>query len=338
MYVDAVGNGSTGREVRTGARILTLLAAPSNRFILHKLSQGPRRLVDLRREASSVPPTTLRGHLRQLSEIGAIAKRRLHPFPSVREYVLTGPAGRELRFVATTLESWLANAPDGPLSPDDEIARAAVKALVEGWSSTMLRALAPGPLTLTELDRLIGSISYPALDRRLAAMRLAGQVEARPSQGKGTPYAVTEWLRRGVAPLTAAVRWERHHLPDETAPIAPLDAEAGFLLVMPLLKLPAELTGSCRMGVEFGDGGERRLVGVTVGIDQGRVVSCTTRLESNPGSWATGPVAAWLRNAIEADPHRLELGGDRRLARALLDGVNRALFHPGRSAEPSPVE
>lgn len=320
--------GASGSRGRAGARVLSLLAAPLNGEILEKLSHGPRRLAELRRETGSTPPTTLRTHLRELSEIGVVAKRRLSPFPSIREYELRGLPGRELRFVATTLEGWLANAPEDPLPFGSEEGRVAIKALIEGWSSTMLRALASGPLTLTQLNQLIGSLSYPSLERRLTAMRSAGLVEVSRNPGKGTPYAVTRWLRQGMAPLAAAIRWERHHLPDETAQITPLDAEAGFLLAIPLLKLPAELSGCCRLGVEFIQGGEQCLVGVTVDIEQGRVASCTTRLESSPTAWATGPPAAWLRTAIEADPNRLELGGDRRLVRAMVDGLNRALYGP----------
>ncbi len=313
---------------RTGTRVLTLLAAPLNALVLNKLAQGPRRLVELRRETGS-PQTTLRAHLKELSEVGAIAKRRLHPFPSVREYVLTNRAGSELRFVARILEGWLADAPREPLAIGSDDGRAAVKALVEGWSSTMLRSLAAGPVTLAELDSAIESLSYQSLERRLAALREAGLVAGkRSASGKGTPYEVTEWLRRGAAPLAAAIRWERNHLAEVTAPLTPVNAESGLLLAVPLLRLPAELSGSCRLGVEFDNGGERHLVGVTVGVEEGRIASCTTRLDSSPGSWATGTVAAWLRVAIEADPGRLELGGNRRLAHALVNGLNRALFPP----------
>lgn len=312
---------------RTGTRILTLLAAPLNALILNKLAQGPRRQVELRRETGS-PQTTLRAHLRELSDVGAIAKRRLHPFPSVREYVLTNRAGSELRFVATTMEAWLASAPRKPLPLGGEEARAAVKALAEGWSSTMLRALAAGPVTLAEIDAAIESLSYQSLERRLAALRLAGLVEGKRGQGKSAPYEVTEWLRKGAAPLAAAIRWERKHLTDVTAPVTPVDAECGLLLAMPLLRLPTEMSGSCRLGVEFEDGGERRLVGVTVDVEEGRVASCTTRLDGKPAAWATGSVSAWLRVAIEADPGRLELGGKQRLAYALVDGLNQALFVP----------
>jgi len=311
---------------RTGTRILTLLAAPLNALILSKLSQGPRRLVELRRETGS-PQTTLRAHLKELSEVGAIAKRRLHPFPSVREYVLTNP-GSELRFVATTLEAWLAKDPGEPLPLGGDAARAEVKALVEGWSSKMLRALAGGPVTLAEIDETIESLSHQSLERRLAGLRRAGLVTGGSGQDRSTRYEVTERLRQGIAPLVAAIRWERKHLTEVTAPVTPVDAETGLLLAIPPLRLPAEMSGSCRLGVEFDECGERRLVGVTVSVEEGRIVSCTTRLDSSPGSWATGPAAAWLRVAIEADPSRLELGGNQRLARALLDELNRALFPP----------
>jgi DNA-binding HxlR family transcriptional regulator len=328
--MDAAGIGGNGSEERTGTRVLTLLTAPLNGLILHELSQGPRRLAELRHETGSPPQTTLRTHLKQLREIGVVARRRLNLFPSIREYELTSLPGRELRFVATTLEGWLASAPSDPLPIGSEVAQAAIKAFVDGWSSTTLQALAPGPLTLDELDRTVDSPSRSSIERRLAAMHLAALVEPRPDAGGGTPYAVTEWSRQGMAPLAAAIRWERHHLPNDTVPIAPLDVEAGFMLTVPLLRLPPELSGSCRLSVELDNGGDRYLVGVTVVVAQGRVTSWTTRLESSPAAWATGPAAAWLRNAIEADPNRLELGGDHRLVRALLDGLNRALFGPIR--------
>lgn len=312
---------------RTGTRVLTMLAAPLNALVLNKLAQGPRRLVELRHETGS-PQTTLRTHLKELSEVGAIAKRRLHPFPSVREYVLNNRAGTDLRFVATTLETWLARAPRKPLQLGSDEARAAVKAMVEGWSSTMLRPLAAGPVTLAEIDAAIESLSCQSLERRLTALRLAGLVEAKRDQGKSTPYEATEWLRQSTAALSAAIRWERRYLPDVTVPVTPVDAEAGLLLAIPLLRLPAEMSGSCRLGVEFEDGGGRQLVGVTVDVEEGRISSCTTRLDGKPASWATGPVAAWLRGTIEADPGRLELGGNQRLARAIVDGLNRALFVP----------
>lgn len=320
----STGNGS-GIGARSGAQTLVLLATPLNCLILQALSEGPRQQAELRRAAGSPAATTLRAQLKRLAEIGAIEKHRRNRFPGVLEHELT-TAGRDLLFVAATLERWLGAAPKSPLPLGSSAAKAAIKALTEGWSTTMLRALAAGPLSLTELDGVIGSLSYPSLERRLGAMRLAGQVEPQRGDGRSTPYAVTEWLRHGVAPIAAAARWERRHLASTTAPVGRLDVEAAFLLAVPLLQLPAELSGSCRMAAELSNGRKRRLAGVMVEVEQGSIASSTTHLHGKPDAWALGSAVAWLDTVIEDDASRLGLGGDCDLARALLSGLHGVLF------------
>lgn len=303
---------------------MDLLAKPLNGLILRQLSDGPKPLVHLRRECGSPAQTTLRAHLRELEATGTVARRKRNDFPGTVEFELER-AGTELLFVVGAVERWLERAPDGPLAFGSGEAKAAIKALADGWSSTMLRALAARPLSLTELDRIIAGLSYPSLERRLAAMRLAGHVKSCPSEGKGTPYAVTAWLRQGIAPLAAAARWERRNLPDGS-PIGRVDTEAAFLLTLPLLQLPPDLSGSCRMGVEMGNRVERRLIGAMAYVDGGRVASCSVRLQSSADAWATGSINAWLRAVIAADTDTLQLGGDQRLARALVGGLHRVLF------------
>jgi DNA-binding HxlR family transcriptional regulator len=307
--------------------VLTLLATPISGTVLLALSEGPKRLVDLRRACGSPAQTTLRAHLRELEGFGAIEKRRGSSFPAAIECELTS-AGRELLFVASAIERWLGTAPEGQLPFGTPEAKAAIKALVDGWTSTMLRALAARPLSLTELDGVVTGLSYPSLERRLGAMKLAGQVQACPGEGegKGTPYTVTGWLRLGIAPLAAAAAWERRHLPEDSSPIGRIDTEAAFLLTLPLLRLPPQLSGSCRLGVEMNKGRDRRLVGAMAHVEKGRIASCNVRLDSNPDAWATGSTGAWLRAVIGADVDGLELGGDQRLARALLEGLHGSLF------------
>jgi DNA-binding HxlR family transcriptional regulator len=166
--------------------------------------------VELQRETGSPAQSTLRSHLAAFQKTGVVVKRRGSTFPSSLEYELAEP-GRELRLVTVILESWLAAAPDGPLQLGTSAGKAAVRALADAWSSTMLRALAIRPLTLTALDSIVTNLNYPALERRLTALRLAGLVEPASGNGAGTPYALTRWLRRGVAPLAAASRWERRN-------------------------------------------------------------------------------------------------------------------------------
>jgi DNA-binding HxlR family transcriptional regulator len=257
-----------------------------------------------------------RGILREVLE---------HPLQlgSGSQYRIT-PGGREMLFVAFVAERWLQSAPHGPAAFDSQEAERAVGALVGGWTSTLVHALARGPLTLPELDRAIEGMSQRRLRRHLAAMLEAGQVETRPDDGEGAVYAVTDWLRAGIAPIAVAARLERRDPKEGMAPLESLDVKAGFLLTLPLLELPKELSGTCRLGVNLEDG--EGLAGVTVRLEEGRVVSCTVGLDGEADAWAAASAGDWLDTVIEPDAKRVRTGGDRWLAAALLDHMHGALF------------
>lgn len=304
---------------------MSLLAVPLNVHVLEALAEEPRSLVDLRRAVGSPPQTTLRGHLRKLTELGVLERRRRTNFPGNVDFAL-GPAGADLLGVAGTLQSWLAGAPDGPVTLGSLAARSAIKALVDGWDSAIVRALAARPLALTDLNRLISDLNYPSLERRLAAMRLSGQVEATAASSRGTPYAASDWLRRAVAPLAAAARWERRFAPESSATISRLDVEAAFLLAVPLAQMATEASGVCRLAVEVRRSGNGPgLVGVITGIDQGRIVSCIARLDGSADASVSGSVSAWIQATIEDEVGALEVSGARDLAGRLLISLRRAL-------------
>ncbi len=310
---------------RAGAWALSLLGTAPNAIVLQALGEGPSGLAELQGRGGS-PGSTLRARLRELVDAGVIETWRSRGFPRGRtEYELTA-SGEELLGVIGILDRWLDESPNGNRGFGGDGAKAAVGAMAEGWSATLLRALAAKPLSVADLDSLISSFNYPSLERRIAAMRHAGQVEARPMNGRETPYAVTDWLRRGVAPLLAAIRWERTYLNGSGTPIAGIDVEAAFLLAVPLLRLDPEVSGSCRLAVELPSGGEQRVVGVLANLDAGSVVSCVSRLDGNVDAWASGSVGAWFRALIDGDGGSLELGGDGRLARTLVTGLHDALF------------
>jgi DNA-binding HxlR family transcriptional regulator len=317
-------NGQGKGKVRAGSFSLSLLSAPLNVLVLQALKAETTSLMDLCRAAGSPPQTTLRKQLQALADIGVVSKQRRSGFPTAVDYELAGP-GEELMWVATVLQNWLSAAPDGPLVLGDRAAKSAIKALVEGWSTTLIRALAARPLALTELDALISGLSYPSLERRLVSMRMAGQVSPCRGKGRGTPYAVSDWLRLATAPLAAAVRWERRHLPEKTPPVARLDVESGFLLAVPLLRLPVEQSGVCRLAVGSANGEERRTAGVLVGVEEGRIAYCRARLEGKADAWASGSTMAWLRAMLDREADELEVGGDCRLAEEIVAGLSRAL-------------
>jgi DNA-binding HxlR family transcriptional regulator len=268
----------------------------------------------------------MRSHLRNLTHLGVLERRRQSEFPGSVDYELARP-GRELIAVAEVLQTWLADSPQGPMSLGSPAAKGAIKALVKGWSSAIVRALAARPLSLTDLNRLISDLNYPSLERRLAAMRLAGQIEAQPGKTRATPYTVTDWMRRSVAPLAAATRWERQHNPDQSKPITRMDIESAFLLAVPLARLPVGATGSCRLAVEIRNTGrDPDLAGVQVNIESGQVVSCLARLEGPTDASISGTASSWITTVTKADAEGLDVGGEPNLGWGLLVALREAHF------------
>lgn len=313
---------------------MLLLAAPPNAGVLRALADGPKQQVDLRREAGSPAQTTLRDQLKRLIGAGAVTKHRRNRFPGTLEYELS-PAGAELAQVADVVEDWLATGPSGALRLSDDGAKAAIRSLTDGWSTTMLRALAAGPRSLTQLDRLITGLNYPSLERRLGGMRLAGLVEAQSANGHGTPYAVTDWTRSGVAPLAAAARWERRHRCQEAPPIGRIDFETAFMLALPFSAADPSQTGSCRMAVELSRAGQPRVAGVTVAVVDGHVASCTTNLSGEANAWVHGDASAWLDALVAGADQRLEYGSDCAFARTVVTGMHMALFRTPHLRQPT---
>jgi DNA-binding HxlR family transcriptional regulator len=298
---------------RAGGNALALLLSPLNVHILQALEEGPLPPLDLRRRVGFPPESTMRMYVRDLSRMGVIERRRQEGFPPAVDYVLT-EAGRALLKVGDALQVWLDAAPEGPIVLGSPAAKSAVRALVEGWTTNIVRALVARPYSLTELSSLIVKTSYPSLERRLGAMRVTNQIEHLPGTGRGKPYRATEWLRQAVLPLTAATGWERKYAPEVTTRIGRLDVEAAFLMAVPLVALPADITGNCRLAVELQNGSSPVFAGVVASFDRGKLASCSVRLEGEAAAWATGSAMSWLREMNGGQGTQLELGGDMRLA------------------------
>lgn len=304
-----------------------LLATPLNVEILRRLAQGSRSLQDLRSDLGLPPQSTMRLYLRSLAEIGAIERHSRSEFPTSVDYGIT-PTGRALLRVGDRVEFWLKGMPDGAKELGTTGAKSAIRALVEGWSSHVVRILAARSLSLTELNSLIPRISYPSLERRLAAMRECGLVEMEQGTSRMKPYKVTPWLRRAVAPVTAAIAWERTNVKDRSPGVRRLDVEAAFLLVAPLLDLSDDINGRCRLAVEVHDGIAPVFAGVIVCVEDGEVTSCVANLEGEAEAWASGKPLTWLRQMNLSPGRDLEIGGDRRLARSVLKALSRTAKEP----------
>ena len=313
---------------RAGARILSLFANPLNTEVLRAHADGPQRLGHLHRRLDWAAEATLRGSVASLRQAGALEKRRTE---GARNAVATGLtcAGEEMLAVPDALERWLGQCPNGPVAIDDERVKVAVKALAEGWSSTLMRAIALSPRSLTELSSLIPEVSYPALERRIGWMRASGQVIALPKEGRGTPYAPTDWLRGAVAPLCIAGRCERRHI-DDAPPITDVEVEAAFLLTLPLVRLPQASNGSCLLASRTDPdthGADPVLAGTMVKVIGGEIVSISAELSSEPATWAIGTSDVWLDAVIDGRIENLRIGGaNPSLARDLIQGLHSKLF------------
>jgi DNA-binding HxlR family transcriptional regulator len=244
------------------------------------------------------------------------------------------PAGglRELPYVARVLATWLGESPTGPLRIREEEGLLAIGALAAGWSSTVVHALSGAALTIEELQEATGAVNREALEARVAALEDAGLVELLEGPAGEVRYAPTPWLRRGAAPLGAAARNECRLHSLASAPPDVLDVGAAFLLTLPLVKLPADLSGPCRLGVEMSRGGRRvrghrlGMAGATAHVENGRVVSVDLELDPWPESWATGGPIGWLDTLVDPSAERVDVGGGARLAEALIEGLHRELF------------
>lgn len=242
--------------------------------------------------------------------MGAVEK---HKADGARNAVATAltPTGEELLVVAGRLEAWLGQCPNGTIPIDSDHVKVAVKALAEGWSSTLMRALAISPHSLTELSTLIPGVSYPSLERRIGWMRASGQIDALPKGSRGTPYAPTDWLRRSVAPLCVAGRCERRYMAD-ARPITDIEIEAAFLLTLPLVQLPETAAGTCLLAsrTDNAEGGARApLAGVTVEVAAGKIAATSVEWEGEPATWAIGSSDAWLDAVLDGEMEDLRIGG-----------------------------
>jgi hypothetical protein len=280
--------------MRAGAHILLLAADPINRDILRKVLERPVELAP--------------GEVYRVS-----------------------PGGREVLYVAFVVEQWLQSAPHGSLVFDGGEAETAVTALAEGWSASVVHMLAREPLAFAELEEAskLGAaepLTREELEQLVATMEACRQIVALPGGEGGPMYALTDWLRSGIAPLIASARLERREPMEGMQPIDELDVEAGFRMALELVELPPQLSGTCRLGFNLDDEESQPMTGVTAEIDQGRAVACRPGLDREANAWAAASAADWLDTVIEPDTKRVRTGGDAWLTKALVEAFHQTLF------------
>lgn len=239
------------------------------------------------------------------------------------------PAGREVPLVGGVLQQWLDRRPQGGVAVGEGSGEP-LWSLLSGWNATIVHAFAAAPTTTHEAQERIGVLDLAQVEARVDLLVDAGLLEPLPPAPAGPDregrYEPTDWLRQAVAPLAVAARLELRHPPGDTAPIAAQDVEAALTLSLPLAALPPKLSGSCSLSVELDRDVVGGPVGITVGLERGRVVSVRPGLDYEADSWAIGSTSAWLDTVIEEDVESIPTGGERSIPQALLTALHRALF------------
>ncbi len=326
---EASGDGKVGFKARAGALTLFYVCSPLDRETLLTLLAEATTGAQVMEEEIELPS--------EKAQIDSVFADRYMIEPAdpnlgpdeVDENTLMQPtpAGREVPFVAATLQRWLRRCPSGPIPLNDDAA-GVVLPLITGWCSSVTHTLAGGPLSAEEACEALQVLPLDLVEALIETMGEAGHVEALPAvDGDGGPYyAVTDWLRMGIAPLAASARMELRHPHGDTAPIAAADVVAALQLTLPLLRTSRGLSGACALSVELDEGVLGSPAGVTARIEQRRVVACEPGTDPQADAWVAGSTAAWLDAVIDRDTGRLETGGDERLAGALLKGLHKKLF------------
>lgn len=316
-------------RLRAGGRALLLLADPASVSIVRQLAPGPLENTELLERIGFVSRSTFFQRMRDLEELSLLSRTRRGGVPPVAECRLER-AAEGLLPVARRLDVWLMEAPRGPLRLGESYATATVRALALAWGSTLLRWLAEEPRTLGELGQRVQLLGYRKLERIVRDLVEVGLLERGGIEGRLPTYAVTEWGRQAASTLTAAMRWERQAVPEQSAPVASIEAEGVMLLGLPMIELPREASGTCALLVEGEASRDEGMSGAVVRICEGRPVRWMAAggmqsgaIELEVDCWVKGSTLAWL-GAYWPSADLLRVGGGKaELAEMVLAALRR---------------
>lgn len=316
---------------RAGSQALSVFAYALNARVLQAHADGPVSLGELESTLGWAAKASLRAATAQLCGLDALKREGRRPIVTK----LT-PAGRDLLSLANTLERWFSHSPYGALDFDHGAARGIVRALVAGWDSTIVQALAEGPCRLAELRWEVDDHSYPALKRRFVNLRTASLLTPIDEEARSPTYEATPFLRHVVGPLGLAVQWERDHA-YEAPSLAPRDLTALLLLCLPLAELPSSASGSCVFATPSeplpSNGGTSSPTTISLVVEKGRVVSLAKNASSRPATWALGSSDAWLDVLLDCQIRRLRLHGpDAKFAWGVLVSASEAILQAAGSS------
>ena len=316
----AAGPGSA----RAGSRALSLFARTLSADVLRAHEEGALSPGALRERLGWAAPASLRAATADLRRHGALARGAEHGTATE----LTA-AGRGLLTVADGVERWLSSSAFGALRLSDAAARGVVRALVAGWDSTMVHALAERPRTLAELSAEIQPYSYPALKRRLGQLRTAGLAARVGGDERSPAFGATAALHRAAESLALAGRWELD-FPDGSGRPTSRDLEAILMLGLPLAAAPPGVSDSCVLAVsraiESPSEGQAESAAIRLVLDLGGANADEAGGRMAPEARLAGSPEVWLTALTRGPQTGLRLRGvSAGLAQGILGGLCRGM-------------
>jgi len=306
-----------------GRRLVALETLGDGRVgpLLRGLEAGARPPSELERRLPGLERSSLAERLARLERIGAL-RRTVGRAPGRRVRYRLTPAGEELMGVANVLDAWAERAAYGDLvaRPSDAMA----KALVAGWASGLMAALAAGPARRAHLERAAPALAHHQLESRLRGLLRAGLVERLASARGGGRIALTSRGREAMGPVLAALVWDHAHAASP-APPRPHDVATAMVIGFPLVVVSRHRRGLVTLTVaDPGRPGSAELVRAQAG--DGRVEAHVGVAEQGElAGWAHGEIAEWGDTLVRGR-RGIHVAGEPGLVTAILNALRDRLF------------
>jgi DNA-binding HxlR family transcriptional regulator len=301
-----------------GERALKLLADGRVVALLHEMSDGPLRPVELERRLSGIGHAPLIERLGRLSrEPVGLCERFDDDNARAVRYGLS-ERGRDLaEIVAEAARREQAPSGENAVPPGAR----ALRLTAHGCNRAIARALAHAPLGLAELERSLPHIAHASLTRHLHQLCDGGAVAVRSASESGRMvYEPTAEGRRLALLVVLAARWEDRWAPDRRRP-ARSDVHGLVHVIAPLARVVPGVAGACRLHV-LAPPGEPA---IDLAAGAGRLSALALAPPAPLDAHGRATARAWVDALLDCDPAQIAAEGDRALLSAVVAALSTAL-------------
>jgi DNA-binding HxlR family transcriptional regulator len=291
-----------------GNAMLGLLKEDGSVPILRALMDGPRRPSELERRLPEITHAALTRRLGELRGRGLAEHLRHSGLPPSARYTLSG-RGRAIIGVIGAAERWEHKWATPTAGGTD-----ALRLVADETTRRILLAIAPAPLTASELDRQT-RLSRTPLRNRLADLLARGVLAS-----SGHRYELTESARDLMLISIAAARWEWEFDRPAHEPPA-LNVARAVHMYAPRAQLAADLQAACTVHVEA----HEDRVSVDLKLEGRQLAPLTQAPPGPPDATCRGRPRAWCDGLLLGRWRDVAAAGDSALMAAILGSLTAAL-------------